>query len=98
MVPTLAVWFRRLLPLLFLSALVAAAHAQSGYVVPDDGVYHLYQNGHLLGEERVTFELRRDSTPVRTGRVGTPTSVSSMWWCRRPCRSSAVTFLRTRWV
>ena len=56
--------FRRLLPLLVLAASFTAARADTQGFVPDDGVYHVYQNGQLLGDEHITFEQHSDTLVV----------------------------------
>ena len=45
-------------------ALLSPAPGYAANFIPDQGVYHVYQNNYLLGTERVTFEQRGDSAIV----------------------------------
>ena len=65
--PTARVPFRRLrhaLATLAVAALLAPALVHAQDFVPDQGVYRVYQNDRVLGDERVTFEQRGDSLVV----------------------------------
>lgn len=52
------------LGLLAAVALLSPAPCRAQKFVPDDGVYHVYQNNNFLGDEHVTFEQHGDSSFV----------------------------------
>ena len=69
-------------------ALLAPTAGHAGHFIPAQGVYHVYQNDHLLGTENVTFEQRSDSAvvisivrqklPLPDGRLDTLTKTSTL--------------------
>ena len=64
MIPNLRALFRNSFGVLSLAAAWLPAAVLAAEFVPDQGFYRVYQNDHLLGVERISFEQHGDSLVV----------------------------------